>query len=88
MQNFWSFPTRCAQLAALACALCPPGHARVTRIVIDETSPMAARGPGSEPVTGEVLGRIVNRVGPASQALLVQTMPIRLAHQGVYKPLC
>src|SRR4029079_2355755 len=31
-----------------------------------------ARGPGGAPVTGEVLGRIVNRSGPNSQPLLVQ----------------
>ena len=35
-----------------------------------------ARGPGDTPVTGEVLGRIVNRTGPASQTLLVQTNPV------------
>jgi Alpha/beta hydrolase domain len=40
-----------------------------------------ARGPGGVPVSGEVLGRIVNRSGPASQALLVQTNPVP------YKPL-
>lgn len=40
-----------------------------------------ARGPGGAPVTGEVFGRIVNRSGPASQALLVQTNPVP------YKPL-
>ena len=35
-----------------------------------------ARGPGGAPVTGEVFGRIVNRSGPASQPLLVQTNPL------------
>ena len=35
-----------------------------------------ARGPGGIPVTGQVLGRIVNRAGMASQALLVQTNPV------------
>jgi hypothetical protein len=35
-----------------------------------------ARGPGGAKVTGEVLGRIVNRSGPGSQALLVQTNPV------------
>ena len=40
-----------------------------------------ARGPGGTPITGEVLGRIVNRSGPASQGLLVQTNPVP------YKPV-
>ena len=40
-----------------------------------------ARGPGGAPVTGEVLGRIVNRSGMASQGLLVQTNPVP------YKPV-
>jgi hypothetical protein len=40
-----------------------------------------ARGPGGAAVTGEVLARIVNRSGPASQPLLVQTNPVP------YKPL-
>ncbi len=35
-----------------------------------------ARGPNGNPVTGDVLGRIVNRAGPASQALIVQTNPV------------
>jgi Alpha/beta hydrolase domain len=35
-----------------------------------------ARGPGGTPITGEVLGRIVNRSGPASQGLQVQTNPV------------
>jgi len=35
-----------------------------------------ARGHGGTPVTGQVLGRIVNRAGMASQALLVQTNPV------------
>ncbi|MFM2208461.1 MAG: hypothetical protein RIQ96_104, partial [Pseudomonadota bacterium] len=34
------------------------------------------RGPGGAPVTGRVLGRIVNRSGPNSQPLLVQTNPV------------
>ena len=40
-----------------------------------------ARGPGGTPITGEVLGRIVNRSGAASQALWVQTNPVP------YKPV-
>jgi hypothetical protein len=40
-----------------------------------------ARGPGGAPVTGEVFARIVNRGGPASQPLLVQTNPVP------YKPV-
>jgi hypothetical protein len=40
-----------------------------------------ARGPGSAAVTGEVLGRIVNRSGVVSQPLLVQTNPVP------YKPV-
>jgi hypothetical protein len=40
-----------------------------------------ARGAGGTPVTGEVFGRIVNRTGPASQPLIVQTNPIP------YKPV-
>jgi Alpha/beta hydrolase domain len=40
-----------------------------------------ARGPGGAPITGEVLGRIVNRSGMASQGLLVQTNPVP------YKPV-
>ena len=40
-----------------------------------------ARGPGGAPVTGEVLGRIVNRSGKGSQPLLVQTNPVP------YKPV-
>ncbi len=40
-----------------------------------------ARGAGGERITGEVFGRIVNRSGPASQALMVQTNPVP------YKPL-
>ncbi len=40
-----------------------------------------ARGAGGTPVTGEVLGRIVNRSGAASQALWVQTNPVP------YKPV-
>ena len=40
-----------------------------------------ARGPGGAPVTGEVFARIVNRSGPASQPLLVQTNPVP------YRPL-
>jgi len=35
-----------------------------------------ARGPGGAAVTGQVLGRIVNRAGPASQPLMVQTNPV------------
>ena len=35
-----------------------------------------ARGAGGTPVTGEVFGRIVNRSGMASQALIVQTNPV------------
>jgi len=35
-----------------------------------------ARGPGGAPITGEVFARIVNRSGPASQPLLVQTNPV------------
>jgi len=35
-----------------------------------------ARGPGGAAVTGDVLGRIVNRSGMASQGLLVQTNPV------------
>ncbi len=34
------------------------------------------RGPKGEPVTGEVFARIVNRSGPASQPLIVQTNPV------------
>ena len=40
-----------------------------------------ARGLHGEPVMGEVMGRIVNRAGPASQPLLVQTNPVP------YKPV-
>ena len=40
-----------------------------------------ARGAGGAPVTGEVLGRIVNRSGVASQPLMVQTNPVP------YKPM-
>jgi hypothetical protein len=40
-----------------------------------------ARGPGGAPITGEVFARIVNRSGPASQPLLVQTNPLP------YRPL-
>ena len=35
-----------------------------------------ARGPAGASITGEVLGRIVNRSGMASQGLLVQTNPV------------
>jgi hypothetical protein len=35
-----------------------------------------ARGPAGAPITGEVFGRIVNRSGPDSQPLLVQTNPL------------
>jgi len=35
-----------------------------------------ARGQGGTAITGEVLGRIVNRSGPGSQGLLVQTNPV------------
>jgi len=35
-----------------------------------------ARGANGERITGEVLARIVNRAGPASQPLLVQTNPV------------
>ncbi|HYJ96763.1 MAG TPA: hypothetical protein VEX14_01790, partial [Burkholderiaceae bacterium] len=40
-----------------------------------------ARGPGGSAITGEVFGRIVNRAGPNSQPLLVQTNPVP------YKPV-
>ncbi len=40
-----------------------------------------ARGPGGSAITGEVFGRIVNRSGPGSQPLLVQTNPVP------YKPV-
>ncbi len=40
-----------------------------------------ARGPGGAPITGDVFGRIVNRAGPDSQPLLVQTNPVP------YKPM-
>jgi hypothetical protein len=40
-----------------------------------------AHGPGGAAVTGEVFARIVNRSGPASQPLLVQTNPVP------YRPL-
>jgi hypothetical protein len=42
--------------------------------------PVARHGDGS-PVTGEVFGRIVNRSGPASQPLIVQSNPVP------YKPV-
>lgn len=35
-----------------------------------------AKGPGGAPITGDVFGRIVNRAGPASQPLIVQTNPV------------
>ncbi len=35
-----------------------------------------ARRPGGERITGQVFGRIVNRAGPGSQPLLVQTNPV------------
>ncbi|MDB5895740.1 MAG: hypothetical protein JWQ88_3271, partial [Rhodoferax sp.] len=35
-----------------------------------------AKGPGGAPVTGDVFARIVNRAGPASQPLIVQTNPV------------
>ena len=35
-----------------------------------------AKGPGGAPITGEVFARIVNRSGPGSQPLLVQTNPV------------
>ena len=35
-----------------------------------------ARGPSGAPITGEVFARIVNRSGPGSQPLLVQTNPV------------
>ncbi|SDH96388.1 alpha/beta hydrolase domain-containing protein [Propionivibrio dicarboxylicus] len=35
-----------------------------------------ARNAGDAPVTGQVFGRIVNRSGPASQALIVQSNPV------------
>ncbi len=38
-----------------------------------------ARGAAGEAITGEVLGRIVNRSGPHSQPLLVQTNPLPYA---------
>ena len=66
MRNLWSFSTRCAQVAALAFALCSPGHARVTRIVIDETIPMAA--PVGSPTTGiayeQIAGRAFGELDP------------------------
>ncbi len=40
-----------------------------------------ARGPNAAPITGEVLGRIVNRSGRNSQPLMVQTNPVP------YKPV-
>jgi hypothetical protein len=40
-----------------------------------------ARNPDGSPVTGEVFGRIVNRSGPGSQPLIVQTNPVP------YKPV-
>ena len=40
-----------------------------------------ARGPGGAAVTGDVFGRIVNRSGPASQPLIVQSNPVP------YKPM-
>ena len=68
MQNLWSFSARCAQLAALTVALCQPGHARVTRIVIDETTPMAApagspdAGIAYEQVAGRAFGELDTRL--------------------------
>jgi len=35
-----------------------------------------AKAPGGGPITGDVFGRIVNRAGPASQPLIVQTNPV------------
>jgi len=40
-----------------------------------------ARQPDGAPITGEVLGRIVNRSGPGSQPLIVQSNPVP------YKPI-
>jgi len=37
--------------------------------------PMARQSDGS-PITGKVMGRIINRSGPGSQALIVQTNPV------------
>ena len=66
MRNFWSFSTRCAQVAALAFALCPPGHARVTRIVIDETTPMAAPAgsPNASIAYEQIAGRAFGELDP------------------------
>lgn len=40
-----------------------------------------AKGSGGKPITGQVLGRIVNRSGASSQPLMVQTNPVP------YKPI-
>ena len=36
----------------------------------------AAKNPDGSPITGSVLGRIINRSGPAAQPLIVQTNPL------------
>lgn len=126
--NLNTLIARCATILALAGLTAASAHARVTRIVIDETRAMpaeqsggvqyerlagrtfgeidltsawqgdnagatavrasasvdgnhgprvpVARGVGGTPITGEVFGRIVNRSGPASQPLIVQTNPV------------
>ena len=66
MRNLWLFPERCAQVAALTVALCSSAQARVTRIVIDETAPMAA--PAGSPNAGiayeQIAGRAFGELDP------------------------
>ena len=66
MRNPWSITARCAPVLALACAVCAPGHARVTRIVIDETIALAA--PAGAPDAGiayeQVAGRAFGELDP------------------------
>ena len=64
MENIWSFSARCVQVTTLAFALCSVGYARITHIVIDETTPMVASagsqntGIAYEQIAGRAFGEL------------------------------
>lgn len=62
MTSHHPFLTRCAQITALTLAFCAAGHARVTRIVIDETLPLplsaSVGGIAYEQLAGRAFGEL------------------------------
>lgn len=77
MRNLRFLPACIAQVVALAFALfSSPGHARVTRIVIDKTTPMATPGGSAnagiayEQIAGRAFGELDPKLPNDATALI------------------